>query len=58
MVILNVQKKQVPAEISSNIAKIDEKMENIRVSLNSLTEQTCNELLDIAISIRDKYAND
>ena len=58
MVILNVQKKQVPAEISSNIAKIDEKMENIRVSLNSLTEQACKEFLETAISIRNKYAND
>ncbi|CAG5079346.1 Oidioi.mRNA.OKI2018_I69.PAR.g9231.t1.cds [Oikopleura dioica] len=58
MVILNVQKMQVPVEISSNIAKIDEKMEDIRISLNSLTEKTCNDLLENAISIRNKYAND
>ena len=58
MVILNVQKMQVPVEISSNIAKIDEKMENIRITLNSLTEETCKDLLKNAISIRNKYAND
>ena len=57
MVILNLQKKRVPDEISSSIANIDAKMEDSRASLNSLTETGCNELLENAIFIRNKNIN-
>ena len=57
MVVLNLQKKRVPDDISTSIANIDAKMEDIRVSLNSLTETACKELLENAISIRNKNIN-